>query len=332
MMSDGEKLRAVQVGCGPRSRAHIAAMLASGAIDLVAVCDRHADRVEAIGQEFGIARRYHDAAEMIGAERPDLVDIVTRPTLRVESVEEAIAAGAPALLIEKPVALTAADTQRLAALGQDRLIAVNTQYPWMPHWQRFWALLRAQELGPVRTLRVGTRAHILEQGVHVLDLALRAAALSGLPEPAWVLAACTGAEDVGGTPVPADTSATIGVGDGRLYLNAGPSAPEVPGETVYWYHMQVEIIGDRGRLWVSLNQGWQLWRDGAFSSGETAWPKNDGEAQQALFVALRDTLQGTGAPWRQFPTRIEVAARTAAVLFACSTSAAERRRVPLNGA
>ena len=202
----------------------------------------------------------------------------------------------------------------------------------MPHWQRFWALLRAQELGPVRTLRVGTRAHILEQGVHVLDLALRAAALSGLPDPAWVLAACTGAEDGGGTPVPADTSATIGVGDGRLYLNAGPSAPEVPGETVYWYHMQVEIIGDRGRLWVSLNQGWQLWRDGAFSSGETAWPKNDGEAQQALFVALRDTLQGAGAPWRQFPTRIEVAARTAAVLFACSTSAAERRRVPLNGA
>jgi predicted dehydrogenase len=329
-VSTAEKLRVVQVGCGPRSRAHIMAMLASGAIDLVAVCDRHADRVQAVGDEFGIAHRYHDLAEMIAAELPELFDIVTRPTIRVDIIEEAIAAGAPALLIEKPVALTLADTQRLAGHGQDRLIAVNTQYPWMPHWQRFWDLLRAQELGTLRVLRVGTRAHILEQGVHVLDLALRAAELSGLPQPEWVLAACAGAEYVGETPVPADTSATIGVGDARLYLNAGPSAPGVPGETVFWYHMQVEIIGDRGRLWVSLNQGWQLWRDGRFERGDTAWPKNDGEAQQALFCALRDTLHGTDEQWRHFPVRIAVAARTAAILFACETSATEHRRILLN--
>ena len=114
-----------------------------------------------------------------------------------------------------------------------------------------------------------------------------------------------------------------------MHLNAGPSAPEVPGETVYWYHMQVEIVGDRGRLWVSLNQGWQLWRDGTITCGETAWPKNDEEAQEALYVALRDTLLGTGEQWREFPTRIAVAARTAAILFACVRSAAESRRIPL---
>jgi hypothetical protein len=72
-----------------------------------------------------------------------------------------------------------------------------------------------------------------------------------------------------------------------------------------------------------------LWREGSFTRGDTAWPRNDGEAQQALFVDLRDTLHGTSARWQLFPTRIAVAARVAALLFACYTSAAERRRVPL---
>ncbi|HEU5099014.1 MAG TPA: hypothetical protein VFU22_08345, partial [Roseiflexaceae bacterium] len=69
-----------------------------------------------------------------------------------------------------------------------------------------------------------------------------------------------------------------------------------------WYQQQVEVIGDAGRLWVSLNQGWKLWRDGTFEAGPTGWPQNDGEAQSAL---------GPGEGWRQFPTRIEVAARNA---------------------
>ena len=201
-MSTGERLRVVQVGCGARGRAHSAAMRACGAVDLVAICDLLAENVQALGDEFGIARRYADLTTMIEAEQPDLVDIITPPTIRVGIVEEAIAAGAPAILIEKPIALTQADARRLADLGQERLIAVNTQYPWMPHWQQFWDLLRGQGLGPLRTLRVGTRANLLEQGVHVVDLALRAAALGGLPEPEWVLAACDGTEYFGATPVP----------------------------------------------------------------------------------------------------------------------------------
>jgi predicted dehydrogenase len=331
-MPSDNKLRVLQVGCGGRARAHIAAMQACGAVELLALCDLDEERLHSAGEHFGIARRYRDMAEAIRAEQPDLVDIVTPPTIRASIVEPAIEAGARALLIEKPLALTPSEARQLAELGRDRLIAVNTQYQWMPHWQRFWGLLEQHALGEIRLLRASTRCNILEQGPHIIDLALTAAARAGLPAPEWALAACDGLEHFGQTPVPADTSATIGLGDVRLHLNAGPSAPEVPGEGVIWYQQQLELIGDAGRLWVSLNQGWKLWRDGAFESGPTGWPQNDGEAQSALFIHLRDALLGEGAGWRQFPTRIEVAARNADLLFGCYASAQRGGRVALGEA
>jgi predicted dehydrogenase len=328
MMTD--RLRVAQVGCGPRAHTHIAAMLASGAVDLLALCDVDDQRLQATGEKFGVVRRYHDMAEMIQAEQPELVDIVTPPTIRAAIVEPAITAGAPALLIEKPIALTPSEARRLAMLGRDRLIAVNTQYQWMPHWRRFWDMLAGRELGEVRLLHASTRCNLLEQGPHILDLALKAAAISGLPAPEWALAAGAGVERFGSTPVPADTSATIGLGEARLHLNAGPSAPAVPGEHVIWYQQQIELIGDRGRLWVSLNQGWRLWREDGFEVGETGWPRNDVEAQAALFAHLRDVLHAGGDSWREFPTRVEVAARIAHVMFGCYASALGGGRVALD--
>ena len=323
-----EKLRAVQVGCGDRAPSPITAMRQSGAIDLVAVCDKHEEKRRKIGTMFGISRLYNDLTEMIQTEKPDLVNIVTRPEIRLAIIEEAVAAGAPALLVEKPMALTPTESQRLVKLGRDRLIAVNTQYQWMPHWQRFWKMLADGELGQVRLLRASTRTNILEQGPHILDLALKAARVSGLPDPEWVLAACAGQAHFGTVAVPADTAATIGLGEARLHLNAGPSAPAVPGETVIWYQQQIEVIGDKGRLWVSLNQGWQLWREGCFETGPTGWPQNDGEAQVALFLDLRDTLRG-GKNWQAFPTRVEIAARNADLMFGCYTSSLRRDKFVL---
>ena len=328
-MGASRKLRVVQVGCGGRAQPHIAAMLESGAVDLVGVCDLDKRRLKATADKFGIANRSSDMAEMIRSTEPELVDIVTPPTLRAAIVEPAIAAGAPALLIEKPIALTPSEMRRLVELGQDRLIAVNTQYQWMPHWQRIWQLLREQQFGEIRLIRASTGCNILEQGPHILDLALKAATIAGLPAPEWVLAACAGREYFGDIPVPADTVATIGLGDARLHLNAGPSAPPVPRETEFWFQHQVELIGSRGRAWVSCNQGWQLWFDGGFEAGATGWPRNDGEAQRALFTDLRDTLHKQADAWRAFPTHIQAAARNADVMFGCYASALEGARVGL---
>jgi predicted dehydrogenase len=324
-----DRLRIASVGCGPRGDAHLAAMGSSGAAEPIALCDLHEPRLRALGEKYRIARLYRDMGEMIRREKPDVVDIVTQPTTRVETVEAAIAAGARNILIEKPIALRPSDSRRLMELSRQSrcFIAVNTQYQWMPHWQRFWQLIEKGELGEIRIIRCGSRTNILEQGPHVLDLALRAAALAGLDGPEWVLAATTGVERFGNVPVPADTSAIIGLGRARLFWNHGPSAPEVPGETVSWYHIQVEITGSRGRLWVSLNRGWELWLDRTVERGDTAWPRDDGLAQAALFAELRGRIAAGTAD--HFPTRLEVAARESDVIFACYASALGNSRILL---
>ncbi len=330
-MTTQNKLRIAQIGCGKRGTIHMEAMRDCGAVDLIALCEQDVEKLHVAGEKYGVRQRYSDLTEMIHAEQPDLVNIVTPPEVRLAIIEQAIAAGAKALLIEKPMALTRAELDRLLELGQDRLIAVNTQYQWMAHWGRFWNLLREGALGQVRLLRASTRVNLFEQGPHILDLALKAARLSGLPEPEWVLAAGTGEDSFGQFRVPADTSATIGLGEARLHFNAGPSAPEVPGESIIWYQQQVEIIGDKGRLWVSLNQGWTLWHEGQFESGTTTWTTDDGGAQRALFVHLRDALTDGVDGWRQFPTRVEIAGRNAAVLFACAESIVEQKRIVIDG-
>src|SRR5688500_11043403 len=323
-----DKLRVASVGCGPRGHVHMSAMRSSGVIDLVAACDLHEDRRTALGQKHNIPRLYRDMAEMIRQEQPELVDIVTPPTIRVGIVEAAIEAGAKNILIEKPIGLRPSESRRLAELGKQCFIAVNTQYQWMPHWQRIWGFLSDGGLGELRTIRCSTRTNILEQGPHVIDLALRAALLGGLPEPQWVLAAAAGVERFGNTPVPADVAATIALGNARVFWNPGASEPEVPGETVYWQRIQVYIAGSRGRLWVSLNKGWELWLHGrAGERGDSAWPRDDGLAQSAMFVELHDTIRA--ATTGDFPTRIELAARNTDLMFACYASALGNGRVPL---
>ena len=47
--------------------------------EIVAVCDADAARAEAFAREFGIARSYTDAAQMLSTEKPDFADIATRP-------------------------------------------------------------------------------------------------------------------------------------------------------------------------------------------------------------------------------------------------------------
>jgi hypothetical protein len=147
-------------------------------------------------------------------------------------------------------------------------------------------------------------------------LALTAADCSGWSAPQWVQATCGGIEYFGSTPSLADTSAVIGMGDGRIWAQRWQFGTRGPHETGLYYQQQVDIVGSAGRIWVSLNQGWCLWDAQGMHPGQTGWPHDDGLAQAALFRHLQQVPAG-GGELAHFPTRIAVAARNQDVMFGC---------------
>ncbi len=322
-----KRLRVAFTGCGPRARSHMEAARRSGAVDLVAACDLDEGRLAGATAAFGIPRRYRDQQEMIRAEQPELVDIVTPPVLRAAVVEPALEAGARAVLIEKPMALTPSEVARLVALGRDRLIAVNTQYPWMPGWARAVELAADRALGDLTAIRVSSGLDILEQGTHLLDLALRVAAAAGLPEPSWIVAGAAGARRFGATPVPVDLLLEAGLGDTRLLATFGEGAPRVSTRPDPWAQMGLELIGTAGIYRVPLFGEAELVRAGRVESASTDYLRDDLIGQAAFYGALRDALHG--GTWRAFPTRVEAAARVPALQFAAYAAAARRVRLPL---
>lgn len=95
------ELRGALIGCGFFA---VNQMNAWGEIDgvrMVAICDRDEARLDAMGERFGIAARYRDAAEMLRAETPDFVDIATTAPSHRALVELAASLSIP-VICQKP--------------------------------------------------------------------------------------------------------------------------------------------------------------------------------------------------------------------------------------
>ena len=122
--------------------------------------------------------------------------------------------------------------------------------------------------------------------------------------------------------------ARVSYGSIPLYLLAGGWAPRVEKETHPWYQQQIEFRGTKGRLWVSLNQGWKLWQhQELIREGNTSWPNDDCPAQLAMMSELQRAIHEQ--TWRSFSTRIEVAARHSNTLFGCYASVIRGEKVYL---
>lgn len=315
------------VGAGPRAVSQAEALRVADLGRTVGVWNRTFAKAERFSSEHG-GHAFTSIGEMVEQTRPDLVSIVTHPASRVDVLREAIDGGASMILLEKPIALTRDELEIVRAMGEECFIAVNTQYPWMAHWRRVRELVRDGALGDLRAIRASTGVDILEQGPHSLSLALSTARAAGLSEPSWVLAGTEGAASFGELEVPANTVAVADLGAARLQLLMGDVSPRVPGETNIFYQQQVEVVGSRGRVWVSLNQGWEIWMENGLTAGSTRWPRDDVQSQADLFADLADIMKGTASA-SDFTTRMEVAARDAALLFACIESGETGRMVRL---
>ncbi|MFZ5847142.1 MAG: Gfo/Idh/MocA family protein [Actinomycetota bacterium] len=109
-------VRAAIVGAGAFGRLHARAFAARDDVELAAVVDTDVARARAVADEAGALAAASLDDVLVGG-RLDAVSVVVGGAGRVELAEAALEAGC-AVLVEKPVATTAAGARRLAARAE----------------------------------------------------------------------------------------------------------------------------------------------------------------------------------------------------------------------
>lgn len=156
---------------------------------IVAICDRDPERLRIVGDQFGIVRRYQDAAEMFAAETLDFVDIATTAPSHRALVEMAASRGVPAIC-QKPFAPTLADAKAMVAACRRAGVPlmVHENFRWQSPIQAVKAVLDSGEIGDPFFGRIsfrsgydvfsgqpylakGKRFIIEDLGIHILDIA-----------------------------------------------------------------------------------------------------------------------------------------------------------------
>jgi len=141
---------------------------------LVGISDVSAERLEALKSRFAVPT-YTDYRELIEKEKPEAVSI-TVPTSEHEKVATFALKAGMHVLVEKPIAATVEEGQRLIALAKemDRQLMVGHIIRFNPAMQALKARLDAGELGKIFQIfcrRAGPfPARIRDVGV-VVDLA-----------------------------------------------------------------------------------------------------------------------------------------------------------------
>lgn len=112
-MSDIKKVAIIGLGIG---RSHIMEGYLPHAdrFEVAVLCDLNEERLNAVGDEFGIAKRVKDFSEVLDMPDIDIIDICTPPGSHFELIMQALAAGKH-VVCEKPLVGSLADVDAVIA-------------------------------------------------------------------------------------------------------------------------------------------------------------------------------------------------------------------------
>src|SRR5262249_28619221 len=130
------------IGAGRFARSQAEAWRRVEGARIAAVADADPGRAEEFSERFGIARAYQDAAEMLERERPDFVDVVTRPDSHLEIVGLAARCGAD-VICQKPMAPGWEDCVAMVNVcaGANVRLLIHENWRWQPWYREIKRLL-----------------------------------------------------------------------------------------------------------------------------------------------------------------------------------------------
>ena len=282
--------RVACIGCGVRSEMHLRAYQHIPGVEIVGACDPKEEARRKNAEEFGI-RTYAEAGEMIRAEAPDLVHIVTWPDTRVELMTLVSELGVKAATVEKPIATGVADWRALCELeaASATKFAVCHQFRWHADLVRCREALESGALGAVKFLDFSAGMNISGQGTHVLNYGM---SLNGNQPVTSVFGAASGAEGMtGGHPGPDTTAGCLTMANGvRALWNNGPTAPKCGDPSTVWQHVRAAAYAERGHVeWQEFGT-WRIAAPGGdqcghFGDGDT-WGAGNLRAQAEFHKAM----------------------------------------------
>jgi predicted dehydrogenase len=155
----GRRFRTALIGAGWWGGNVLAEAVASGACEIVGLCDVDARALTATRRRLGpltsdAPRDYRDYRELLARERPEIVIVTTPDHWHALPTIAAVQAGAH-VYVEKPTAHTIGESRAMvrAARAHGRVVQVGTHRRASPHLQAARDLLRGGLLGPVGMVR-----------------------------------------------------------------------------------------------------------------------------------------------------------------------------------
>lgn len=149
-----EPVRLGVIGCGVISASHLELAAKSEIAQVVAVADLIEDRAIERARQYDIPSHYNSDEELLADEGIDAVILAMPTGDRTPVAYKALERGKHVLL-EKPVARSVAEIERMAALQGDRVVGCcSSRYTFHQCAEAAAACFRSGALGKIRTVRV----------------------------------------------------------------------------------------------------------------------------------------------------------------------------------
>lgn len=151
-----ELLRVGVIGIGLYATiAHVPQLRQTGRAEVVAISRRNAERLAFSQQQLGVADSYTDWREMLDKAKLDAVVISTPHDQHAEQGLASLQRGLH-VLMEKPLALTAADAWKLVAAAQEtqRVLMVGYNRRFYGMWRAVKDLLVENGIGQIRQINL----------------------------------------------------------------------------------------------------------------------------------------------------------------------------------
>ena len=179
------RLRIALAGAGEFGREHLKRLAARADVEIAGIADTSDMHANSAAAEFGVARVEHDAREFTASNRPDGLIIATPGPTHVALARAALESGIP-VLVEKPVAMNAAEARQLAdvAAASSAFVLPGHVLRFSEHHRLLREIAHSDEIGPLlsfmsrrhrddqHALRYAGVDPVLMTMIHDIDLGL----------------------------------------------------------------------------------------------------------------------------------------------------------------